>query len=228
MDSRKQELLKLVIESYVDTADPVGSRFLVSNNDLKVSEATVRNEMRDLEQEGYLAQPHTSAGRIPTEKGYQFYIKNLLTPVAVKKKTTDEIKGLLRQAKAEDEKRQKKTLAVYVAERTHSAVIVVFGRDSFYYTGISYLFAQPEFRDTVRTVNVSRVFDHLEEHIDDVYDKMNKKDISVFVGKENPLGSDCGTVGAQSSGGELFLTLGPMRMNYAKHISMMSYIHESM
>ena len=77
MDNRKEKILNLVIESYIGSAEPVGSKFLVSTEDLDLSEATVRNELRALEDEGFLTHPHTSAGRIPTEKGYKHYIKNL-------------------------------------------------------------------------------------------------------------------------------------------------------
>ena len=85
LDSRKEQLLKLIIETYIDTAEPVGSQFLVSSGKLDVSGATVRNEMRELEDAGYLMHPHTSAGRIPTESGYQYYIKNLVNKAEPKK-----------------------------------------------------------------------------------------------------------------------------------------------
>src|SRR5690349_1685550 len=77
MDPRQEELLTLVIESYIKNAEPIGSKFLVSFGDLDFSEATVRNELRELEQAGYLTHPHTSAGRIPTEKGYRHYVSQL-------------------------------------------------------------------------------------------------------------------------------------------------------
>ena len=77
MDIRPQQLLSLVIEKYAATAEPVGSRVLVESAGLDWSEATVRNELRALEEAGYLTHPHTSAGRIPTLKGYQHYISIL-------------------------------------------------------------------------------------------------------------------------------------------------------
>ncbi len=77
LDERTREILKLVIRSYVTSGEPVGSRTLSRAMDLRLSPATIRNIMADLEDAGYLAQPHTSAGRIPSEKGYRFYVDNL-------------------------------------------------------------------------------------------------------------------------------------------------------
>jgi len=77
LDSRARDILKLIIRSYVNSGEPVGSRTLAKSMDWKFSPATIRNVMADLEDDGYLAQPHTSAGRIPSEKGYRFYVDRL-------------------------------------------------------------------------------------------------------------------------------------------------------
>ena len=70
LDDRKVKILKAVIQNYLDTGEPVGSRTISKLTDLQLSSATIRNEMADLEELGYIVQPHTSAGRIPTDKGY--------------------------------------------------------------------------------------------------------------------------------------------------------------
>jgi len=77
LDERPREILRLIIRSYVMSGEPVGSRTLAKSMDWRFSPATIRNIMAELEEEGYLAQPHTSAGRIPSEKGYRFYVDNL-------------------------------------------------------------------------------------------------------------------------------------------------------
>jgi heat-inducible transcriptional repressor len=74
LDERKAAILKAVVEEYVETAQPVGSGTIATSSHLGVSSATVRNEMTILEREGYLAQPHTSAGRVPTDRGYRFFV----------------------------------------------------------------------------------------------------------------------------------------------------------
>ena len=77
LDDRKTAILRAVVEEYIATAQPVGSSHIASSHGVQVSPATVRNDMAFLEQEGYLAQPHTSAGRIPTDKGYRFFVDHL-------------------------------------------------------------------------------------------------------------------------------------------------------
>lgn len=78
LDDRKKEILKAIIQEHIITAEPVGSRTLSKNYDFGVSSATIRNEMADLEDMGYLEQPHTSAGRIPSDKGYRYYVDVLM------------------------------------------------------------------------------------------------------------------------------------------------------
>lgn len=78
MDERKQRILRAIIEDYVKSAEPVGSRTIAKNYNLGISPATVRNEMSDLEELGYLEQPHTSAGRIPSAKGYRLYVDSMM------------------------------------------------------------------------------------------------------------------------------------------------------
>lgn len=81
MDRRKMRILQAVTDDYILTAEPVGSRTLARKYKLGVSPATIRNEMADLEESGYLEQPHTSAGRIPSDKGYRFYVDTLMRPM---------------------------------------------------------------------------------------------------------------------------------------------------
>ena len=78
LSQRKQKILKAIIDEYIGTAEPVGSRAISKKDELGISSATIRNEMADLEEMGYLIQPHTSAGRVPTDAGYRFYVNSLM------------------------------------------------------------------------------------------------------------------------------------------------------
>lgn len=78
LDERKEKILKAIIQTYLETGEPVGSRTISKYSDLKLSSATIRNEMSDLEEMGYIIQPHTSAGRIPSDKGYRFYVDQII------------------------------------------------------------------------------------------------------------------------------------------------------
>lgn len=92
LDSRKVTILKAIIKTYLETGEPVGSRTISKFTDLKLSSATIRNEMSDLEELGYIMQPHTSAGRIPSDKGYRFYVDQIMQE---KQEEVTEIKDLM-------------------------------------------------------------------------------------------------------------------------------------
>ena len=79
LNERKKKILQIIIEDYISSAEPVGSRTIARKYDLGLSPATIRNEMADLEDMGYILQPHTSAGRIPSDTGYRFYVDQLMT-----------------------------------------------------------------------------------------------------------------------------------------------------
>lgn len=92
LDGRKVTILKAIIKTYLETGEPVGSRTISKYSDLKLSSATIRNEMSDLEELGYIIQPHTSAGRIPSDKGYRFYVDQIMQE---KEEEVTEIKDLM-------------------------------------------------------------------------------------------------------------------------------------
>ena len=91
LDERKTKILEAIISNYLETGEPVGSRTISKYTDLNLSSATIRNEMSDLEEMGYILQPHTSAGRIPSDKGYRFYVDRIM---ADKEKTVSDMKDL--------------------------------------------------------------------------------------------------------------------------------------
>ena len=78
IDLRKKKILQAIVDEYINTAEPVGSRYIARKHELGLSSATIRNEMADLEEMGYLAQPHTSSGRIPSDKGYRLYVDDIM------------------------------------------------------------------------------------------------------------------------------------------------------
>ena len=120
LDQRKKQILYAVIKTYLETGEPVGSRTLSKYEDLHLSPATIRNEMADLEELGYLMQPHTSAGRIPSDKGYRFYVDQML---ADEKKEVEDMKGLLIE-KADKVEKLLKQVANSLAVNTNYATMV--------------------------------------------------------------------------------------------------------
>lgn len=219
MEARKEELLKLIVENYVATAEPVGSKFLVSSADLDVSGATVRNEMRELELAGYLVQPHTSAGRIPSEAGYRYYVDHLMRVEAPRSGVQRELLSLA--GEESDPIRRRKSIARFTAEYVGNAVIIAWQRHSIYYTGLANLFSQPEFHDAAEMVCISSLFDECEERIDDLYEASDRREPTVLIGRENPLRSLCSTVVIRLHGEGLMAIIGPWRMPYGRAVGML-------
>lgn len=104
LEDRKSAILRAVVEEYIQTAQPVGSSHVARQAHLGVSPATVRNEMNQLECDGYLAQPHTSAGRVPTDKGYRFFVDSLTTPGTLDQVRTQQVRDFFARAHGELER----------------------------------------------------------------------------------------------------------------------------
>ena len=120
LDERKRKILQAVIRNYLETGEPVGSRTISKYTDLNLSSATIRNEMSDLEEMGYIIQPHTSAGRIPSDKGYRFYVDTMLEE---KEREVDELKGLLTQKDEKMDTLLKRVARVLAANTNYAAMI---------------------------------------------------------------------------------------------------------
>ncbi len=120
LDERKRVILFAIIKNYLETGEPVGSRTISKFTDLNLSSATIRNEMSDLEEMGYILQPHTSAGRIPSDKGYRFYVDQLM---ADKEKEVSEMKEILIE-KADKMEQMLKTVAKSLAVNTNYATLI--------------------------------------------------------------------------------------------------------
>ena len=120
LDERKITILKAIIKTYLETGEPVGSRTISKYTDLKLSSATIRNEMSDLEEMGYILQPHTSAGRIPSDKGYRFYVDQIMQE---KEQEVTEVKELMIQRVARVELVLKKLAQLLAANTNYAALI---------------------------------------------------------------------------------------------------------
>lgn len=120
LDDRKVTILKAIIKTYLETGEPVGSRTISKYSDLKLSSATIRNEMSDLEEMGYIIQPHTSAGRIPSDKGYRFYVDQIMQE---KDNEVTEVKQMMIQRVGRVELLLKKMVQVLAANTNYAAMI---------------------------------------------------------------------------------------------------------
>ncbi len=120
LDERKQKILQAVIRNYLETGEPVGSRTISKYTDLNLSSATIRNEMSDLEEMGYIVQPHTSAGRIPSDKGYRFYVDTMLEE---KEREVEELKGLISEKDEKMDTLLKRVAKVLAANTNYAAMV---------------------------------------------------------------------------------------------------------
>src|SRR5574341_2264545 len=123
LSERRQKLLRFIIDEYVTTAQPVGSSALVEKYHLPVSAATIRNEMAALEEEGYIAQPHTSAGRVPTDRGYRFYVEALMREEKVPEELQQMIRHQFHQAARELEEWARLAAAILAGRLQNAAVV---------------------------------------------------------------------------------------------------------
>jgi heat-inducible transcriptional repressor len=124
MDERKAAILRAVVEGYIETAQPVGSSHVARQAEVPVSPATVRNEMATLEREGYLVQPHTSAGRIPTDKGYRFFVDQLTAPGPLDPARGQLVRDFFRKAHGELEQMLHSTSRLLSSLTDYAAVVV--------------------------------------------------------------------------------------------------------
>jgi heat-inducible transcriptional repressor len=129
LDERKTAILRAVVQEYIATAQPVGSSHVAASAGLSVSSATIRNEMAVLEQEGYLTQPHTSAGRIPTDKGYRFFVDHLASPGALDELASQRVVDFFDTAHGRLEELLHQTSNLLTSLTHHAAVVVGPGVD---------------------------------------------------------------------------------------------------
>lgn len=125
MDSRKQKILEAVVLDYIETAEPVGSRTISKKYDLGVSSATIRNEMADLEEMGLIEQPHTSAGRIPSEKGYRYYVDYLMTKDTVREEARNYISQAVSNKTKQVEEVVQDTLKMLSKMTSYTSLLMV-------------------------------------------------------------------------------------------------------
>ena len=120
LDERKMKILQAIIRNYLETGEPVGSRTISKYTDLNLSSATIRNEMADLEELGYILQPHTSAGRIPSDKGYRLYVDHMM---ADKEREVNEMKEMLLEKEEKMERLLQQAARVLATNTNYAAMI---------------------------------------------------------------------------------------------------------
>lgn len=233
LSDRQTKILKHVIEEYVDTAEPVGSVSLDRKYNLGVSPATLRNEMVQLIKLGYLKQPHTSAGRVPTPMALRLYVNSLMQPknlsvtdeVKIKEKVWDfrnEYEKTLREATRE------------LADRTKSLAVSMDCSGDLYYSGTANILDMPEFFDIDLTKYVLSLLDHFD-YLEKIWARADgMEDLQVLMAEDlgNEFLAPCAIVFARFGTGKKHQgtigVFGPCRQNYPKLIPTVKYFGDLM
>lgn len=224
---RQKQILCQIIEDYAETAAPVGSMTMAKL--FGVSPATIRAEMARLETLGLIAQPHTSAGRIPTDAGYRFYVNNLENNVnnaTVEPGVDRGVHALARRVSSQSQADAAIRGAVDIlVELTGNLGLATIG-GQLYLSGISRLFNQPEFVDTGRVQAVAKLLDNLEPWLREA---APGEALNIFIGQENPIGRNSNVsliiskFRSPYSDRSYIGVLGPTRQNYLKVMSLVKY-----
>ncbi len=219
MNIRQARLLRAIIDQFIESAIPVGSKKLLASAEFSVSSATIRAEMSELEELGFLEQPHVSAGRIPTVKGYRMYVKDFMKPNeherAVRSRFHDLKEEYLRH---KDKERAYESVALLANMMPNVAFASVPHRERVYYLGLANAVRQPEF--LADSALVSGVVEVLEKRLSSVIATIELTDeIQYFVGDKDmcPEFQSCSMLitkyRVRDQVGAIGI-LGPMRMDY--------------
>lgn len=226
-EHRKRLVLKAIVREYLETAEPVGSETIAAKFDLGVSSATVRNDMAELEALGLIVQPHTSAGRIPTEEGYRFYVGEFVREAELAARERRRLEHALAEARRRQEAAMRE-LARTLAGLTEESVFMRLGGGT-YLTGMTNLIRKPEFRESELLYAVSSMFDEFDRLVRDVHPSADG--VEVLIGRENPFGEQLSTVvapfGFEGFGEGIIGIIGPTRMDYDLNVTVVRYVRDA-
>jgi transcriptional regulator of heat shock response len=229
---RKDRILAIVIGRYIKTVAPVGSQYITEEHNLDVSPATVRNILADLEEEGYLTHPHTSAGRMPTQQGYRYYVDHLMNEIQLleeeKRKITQEYKRHARQL----EDLVEKTSQV-ISDLTHyTSIVSIDDGDGtkVICKGTGYVVGYTENTDIVKMQAILKILEE-KERLMELINRTLEKKIDIYIGHEMAL-KDMESCSLAISHFEKdgmkgrIAVLGPTRMQYDRVVSTLDYISQ--
>lgn len=230
MNKRQEKILAAVIEEYTKTAIPVGSKILVEKYLSEVSTATVRNDMAHLEDEGYLQQMHISSGRIPTDKGYRYFVESIMDDKELSKKEQQKLQTEMLKMQAKNNRLSRTTAKLLSVLSGNMAVSGIMDKNEFSDFGMSELLDQPEFQKMDEVCRLAETLDYIDELFDKLSAEMKDGKTKIFIGKENPISeiSNCSMIVSpyKSKTGErgILALIGPKRMKYAKNKSLIEYM----
>ncbi len=230
MNSRQREVLAAIVELYTKTAEPVGSEVLLERHHFPVSSATLRNDMLALEEAGYLYQPHTSAGRIPTDAGYRFYVEEMMGDKPLSKRDQLRLQEEFLKLQARHTRTVRTTAKLLSALSGNLAVSGLLEKNEMYDFGMKSIIDSPEFQEMDELAKLVEMLDTLDEKIDSLMRGIPDGETRIFIGEENPVAGieNCAMVVSpyRNKEGErgILAIIGPKRMEYAKNKSLIEHM----
>lgn len=216
MNQRCAHLLCGLVEEYIRTAEPQSSAYLKRVLELAVSPATVRAWMQDLESEGFLEQPHASAGRMPTDQGYRYYVDHTQphSSAASRRRVEESPQALVRR----------------LARAAHALAVAALPTGRVEQFGLLELMLQPEGSNRHAVQEISSILDHLHDYIEELAEYSDSSQTAVFIGQENPFLLATHTsmlvraVADQQGRRSFVLLIGPRRMPYSENIALLERV----
>ncbi|MBT6143211.1 hypothetical protein HOH51_01715 [bacterium] len=222
MQERSKKILQAIIEQHLLSAEPVGSKTLLVSYDLGVSPATIRNEMAKLEDSGYLMQPHTSSGRIPTDLGYRFFVNDLVDFQNAKQQSHALISKIQNDFKTHKLKKEIQNAVTMLSNYTNNITFATLPDSATFYLGISKMLKKPEFmNDPLTACQVIEVFEKNNQFLKYLQNsEVPEGQIQISIGHENLLEEikSCSIIVTRYRSNNFIGyigILGPTRMNYA-------------
>ncbi len=231
---RKERVLGIVVNEYIRAATPVSSSYIAKSYFLDVSPATIRNILAELEVEGFLTHPHTSAGRLPTQDGYRFYVDNIMNEISLLEEQKETIKKEYEEETRNLERMLEKTTQMISDLTQYTSIVSVDGsHDLVFCSGRRFVVEYPDYQDIQKIRSILSVLEEKEQLILLINCELQKR-VQVFIGQELACKemSECAVAISQYSlhdgrTGRLAV-LGPSRMNYEKVVSTLGYLSNLM
>ncbi len=225
LDDRQAKILQAVIEEYIRTAEPVSSKTIAEQHVPAVSPATVRNDMMALTEAMFLLQPHTSAGRVPTEQAYRYYLDHMLQAERAQRIAKDLQQSIRDEINPEAVLRAAARAIVALSGET---AFVASDEHGCHTSGLANLMRKPEFDDAGRRVELAEALDRVEGAIEDLLHKVHEGEVTAWIGRDNPLGAELASlvVRVRLPNGDIGMLglFGPLRMRYSRNIGLLQEV----
>ncbi|MGM0438850.1 MAG: DeoR family transcriptional regulator [Patescibacteria group bacterium] len=230
LTNRQRRILEIVVKDYIDIVEPISSHYIETNYDLGVSPATIRNDLKALVEKGYLLQPHTSAGRIPADKGYRYFVNKLLRRKRELKRNRNlEERVRMMEERVQNEVNFLRELTGFLAGLSSSLTYSYLkDKNLLWKEGFEETLHDPEFKEVEKIYSFLNFAKEFEQKFEQKFSRdLDRGEVRIYIGEESPfknkdfsiLVSKCSFSNNEEG---IVALLGPKRMAYDKNISLIN------